>query len=531
MGQATHPRRLGPHRALAELATGAPLANVLTALVESAEEAFPDMRCSILLVDAERPCLRLGAAPSLPEEYNEAIDGYPIGPSNGSCGTAAYRRERVVVEDVLVDPKWAAARDLVLECGFRASWSEPVLAADGTVLGTFAMYYDEPRLPTPSEVEFIETRAHLAGVAISIERTQRLLRTNEERFRELAEHIQEVFWLTDWTTKDVLYVSPAYETIWGRSCTSLYEHPEEWLDAVVDEDHAIVLDAFERAGEGDFDVEYRIVRPGGTRRWIRDRAFPIRDEHGNVIRVAGLSYDITYAKRVEEELRRTRDELARRSKEQIATLTSELLLAEESERRRLAVELHDGPNQDLALASMKIAALRQTAENGAPEALAEIAALVDRANAAARSLTFQLSPPILHDLGFEAAVQWLVEHVGRDYGVCVELRESGVELQLGERVRVLLFRAVRELLINVAKHSEAESASVDVGVDEGYVRIAVADDGVAFDCESAGQRGLGLSTIRERLTHLGGRMDIESQRGRGTRVTLIAPLESEDSVR
>lgn len=512
----------GTQKALAELASGAPLVQVLTTLARSAEEAFPEMRCSILLIEEER--LRLGAAPNLPAFYNAAIEGYPIGPSSGSCGTAAYLGERVVVEDIRTDPKWEIARAVAERAKLRACWSEPVLGPDGTVIGTFAMYYGEPRAPSVDELEFIETRARLAGIAITIERTQRQLRTNEERFRQLAENITEVFWLTDWRTNTVLYVSPAYAKIWGRSCESLYEDPSSWAKAIVDEDREGVVTAFRDCALGTYDVEYRIERPDGTRRWIHDRAFPIADEDGEVYRVAGLSADVTETKHVEEALRAARDELARRSGERIASLTSELLLAEETERRRLAVELHDGPNQDLALASMKLSALRRSGDCEAA-GVEDVAVLIERANRAARSLTFQLSPPILHDLGFEAAVQWLAEDVERDYGVRVQVDVPAEPLPLGERVRVMLFRAVRELLINVAKHAQAESARVEVSEDGGFARIVVADDGVAFEPEETGQRGLGLSTIEERLSHLGGSMKIESRSGRGTRVYLLAPFD------
>lgn len=155
----------------------------------------------------------------------------------------------------------------------------------------------------------------------------------------------------------------------------------------------------------------------------------------------------------------------------------------------------------------------------------EIQELVEQANVSARSLTFQLSPPILHDLGFEPAVHWLVEDVGRQYGLQIALECPEEPSPLGERIRVLLFRAVRELLINVAKHAGARRARVRLVRGTRAIRIAVEDDGQAFDPRIVGSRGLGLSGIRERLSHLGGEMRIESAPGRGTRVTLVAPLE------
>src|SRR5438093_760780 len=152
------------------LATGASLADVLSALVRTIEEQAPGMLCSVLCLDGER--LRHGAAPSLPEDYSRAVDGLTIGPAAGSCGTAAYRRERVIVDDIERDPRWAEFRDLALRHGLRACWSEPILSASGQVLGTFASYYGEARSPTDDEIALIEGAAQLGGLAIERKRAE-----------------------------------------------------------------------------------------------------------------------------------------------------------------------------------------------------------------------------------------------------------------------------------------------------------------------------------------------------------------------
>lgn len=328
----------GRNQVLQDLARGASLESVLTSLTRSAEECFPDLRCSILLLDGKRQ-LRHGAAPSLPDSYVRAIDGLDIGPDVGSCGAAAALGRRVVVDDVLAHSNWAPFRELAVSAKIRACWSEPIFSQDGGVLGTFAMYYGEPRKPSEDELEFIATTAHVAGIAIERKRDEDRRRANEERFRQLAESIHEVFYLTDWDQNRILYVSPAYETIWGRSCQSLYDDPKSWSYDIHPEDRARTFDAFVRdATRGGFNVEYRIIRPDGSVRWIHDRAFPIRDKHDRVYRIAGISDDITARKTVELEI-----EALRRT--QVESLASELLLAEERERRRLALDLHDGLNQ------------------------------------------------------------------------------------------------------------------------------------------------------------------------------------------
>lgn len=147
------------------------------------------------------------------------------------------------------------------------------------------------------------------------------LRESEERFREVTEHIQEVFWLSDTLKNEVLYVSPAYESIWGRSCESLYRSPRSWLEAIHPEDLERVLEAaLTKQAVGTYDEEYRIVRPDGSIRWIRDRAYPVHDSSGAVCRIAGVADDITDHKKAEEELQRVRHELERRVEERTAAL-------------------------------------------------------------------------------------------------------------------------------------------------------------------------------------------------------------------
>ncbi|MEE8434009.1 MAG: GAF domain-containing protein, partial [bacterium] len=157
------------------LAGGASLDTVLRLLVEIAQDLDSGMLGSVFLLDRDRKRLLLGAAPSLPDFYNDAIDGLEIGPTVGSCGAAAYGGERVVVGDVMTHPNWVQFRDLALRAGLRACWSEPIKSASGETLGTFALYYREPREPNEAELKRIVDAANLAGIAITRARTEEAL--------------------------------------------------------------------------------------------------------------------------------------------------------------------------------------------------------------------------------------------------------------------------------------------------------------------------------------------------------------------
>jgi PAS domain S-box-containing protein len=156
----------GERQALELLAGGAPLGKILRVIVELIEELAPETLASVLLLDESGTKLEMGAAPSMPETFNRAVDGAPIGPASGSCGTSAFLGAPVYVTDIAADPLWADYRDLALTHGLRACWSSPILANDGHVLGTFAIYYKEPREPEQAAKDLISRAAHVAGIAI-----------------------------------------------------------------------------------------------------------------------------------------------------------------------------------------------------------------------------------------------------------------------------------------------------------------------------------------------------------------------------
>jgi signal transduction histidine kinase/ActR/RegA family two-component response regulator len=156
---------------LEQIARGAPLADVLRAIVSSIER-HSDGHCSILLLDAEHGTLTHAAAPSLPAQYLKSIDGSQIGPAAGSCGSAAYLGERVIVGDIATHPFWTDYRQLALPFGLRACWATPILSQAREVLGTFAVYYGQPREPTPLELSLVDSATHLTSIAIMREHAE-----------------------------------------------------------------------------------------------------------------------------------------------------------------------------------------------------------------------------------------------------------------------------------------------------------------------------------------------------------------------
>ena len=158
--------KAGQSRVLKMIANNAPLGEILTSLVLLIEAQEPEMLCSVLLLSPDGNHIQHGAAPNLAPQYVKAVDGSPIGSKNGSCGTAMYRGKPVVVTDIFEDPLWEDYRDLAAASGLRACWSTPIMSSKGKVLGSFAMYYSEPRKPTGDEARLTDVATYIAGLAI-----------------------------------------------------------------------------------------------------------------------------------------------------------------------------------------------------------------------------------------------------------------------------------------------------------------------------------------------------------------------------
>lgn len=267
----------------------------------------------------------------------------------------------------------------------------------------------------------------------------------------------------------------------------------------------------------------------GNGHWYIRRILPYRTEDDHIAGVTITFSDITESKRNSETLeKRVLERTA-----QLRALTVEVSLAEERERRALAQDLHDDLGQILAAAKIKLSTLSKL-EHVADlkRRCEEVGLLLDRAHTSVRSLTFQLSPPVLFELGLIPAIEWLADEMRRTYELKVKVIDDGVKKPLDMSVSTILFRAVRELLINVAKHAKVSEAKVSIERVRKLIVIHVLDEGVGLKHPRHDERGgptsqplgYGLMSVRERLSYIGGDMHMESIPGDGTLVTLAAPL-------
>jgi PAS domain S-box-containing protein len=295
----------GENRVLEMVAKGDSLADILDKLCLLVEEQSSGVLASILLMDPNGKQLRHGAAPNLPKTYTEAIDGAFIGPAVGSCGTAAYRAEQVIVSDIAADPLWTDFRDLALAHSLRACWSTPIFSSEGKVIGTFAMYYREPRSPSPREQDTIKHITYLAGVAIQRKLAERARRESEAYLAEAQRLSHTGSWAWVPATGEIRYWSPETYQVLGFDPKAGPPRFEIFFERLCSEDKVRVRQLFDNAvrEKTDFETDYRIVHPGGAIRHIHAVGHPVSAEAGHLVEFVGTVIDITESMRSEEALR------------------------------------------------------------------------------------------------------------------------------------------------------------------------------------------------------------------------------------
>jgi PAS domain S-box-containing protein len=315
---------------------------------------------------------------------------------------------------------------------------------------------------------------------------------------------------------------------------------ERFLQAVHPDDRQFV-DAKWAAGlEGEpYDLEHRVVVDGETR-WVREKAYLEFDERGQVTGGFGISQDITERKRAREELHKANETLEQRVAErteevrsqadQLRALASRLSQAEQRERKRLAGILHDHVQQYIVAAQMQIEDIVQKLDEDHVRSTARDALdILEEAFHATRTLSVDLCPPVLNAEGLGPALDWLAERMEQKHGFRVEVRHEPMAGFANEETKLLLFECARELLFNAVKHAGVSEARVDLSeTPDGEVRLTVSDGGDGFDARMLDDRGpeeatFGLFSIRERLTYMGGAMQIDAEPGGGTCITLTVP--------
>ncbi len=302
----------GQRRILEMIATGSSLDATLNALVHFLEALSADMLCSILLLDADGVHVRHGAAHSLPEEYNRAIDGMLIGPNAGSCGTAAFRREPIFVENIDTDPLWKDFRELALKYDLRACWSTPIFDAQRVVLGTFAIYHRKPMLPQKWHLDRIAVATHLASIAIGKQREESALKRSEERLSAAQTQARIGSWEIDLVRNQAAWSQELYRVMRRDPKLGPALLPE-FTELVHPEDRAKLIAEFEDTLRTGFvgKLDFRTNPDLGPLKYLTATSQSFKDGDGKVIFMTGTIQDISERKQSEADLLESEDRYAR----------------------------------------------------------------------------------------------------------------------------------------------------------------------------------------------------------------------------
>jgi two-component system, cell cycle sensor histidine kinase and response regulator CckA len=529
---------------LALVMAHAALPEVLDTLCRNIERLYAGLLCSVLVLDPDGKTLRHGAAPALPREYIQAIDGLQIGPSTGSCGTAAYRRQQVIVPDIATDALWADYRHLALPHGLRACWSTPIASQSGGILGTYAIYYRDRRTPEAEHLQLIAHATRLAAIAIEWDGDKAELVAAENRYRTLVERLPAITYVAElgacgpWR-----YVSPQIESMLGFSPGEWLSDPANWINRVHDEDRESVLAVEERFQKNRdlFQAEYRMLARDGRVLWFRDEAVMLPTAEDYSCLMQGVMYDITEHKRLEDQLRHSQKmEAVGLLAGGVAHDFNNLLMLIQAHNERLRAGLAPG-------------APAQKESIGIEHAVARAASLTGRLLAFSRKQVLQ---PRVMDLS---------DVLGEVAKMLDRLIEKNIALRITAAPQLWHVKAdpgqVEQLIMNLAVNARdampqggellIETRNAEIGRSHPrrrdgarpgqYVILVVSDNGVGMDHETQAHlfepffttkapgkgTGLGLAIVYGVVKQIGGWTHVDSRPGRGTTFEIYLPRAEE----
>jgi signal transduction histidine kinase len=552
-----------------------PVSATLDALVHLVERQAPGMLGSIHLAEAGR--LRHGAAPSLPSDYNRAIDGLGIGPCMGSCGTAAWRKEQVIVSDIRTDPLWVDFRELAATHGLRACWSTPILGERGQLLGTFAMYYREPRRPTPADLELVDAAVRIAAPVIERhlveeERDQllRTLRVEQARLQNVFTQAPAAIVILRGPNHVFESANPAYLEIIGWR--DVLEKPvADAVPEVVEQGIIDILDRVYRTGEPFVATELRILLDRRPDHVLDESYFnfvyqPLRDTQGDVCGIFAHGVEVTDQVRARQEIEEKATELEQTQAE-LEVANEELIerTAEAERAKREAEAANAAKSQFLATMSHElrtplnaIAGYVQLLEMGLRGALTDeqredlarirrnqrhllglINDVLNFAKLDAGQVQFEVAAHPIGDILVELEALVAPQMRGKGLRYTYESCDPSLSVH-ADRDKVE--QIVLNLLTNAIKFTPtAGRITVACDADEQSVHVRVRDTGVGIPPERMDTIfspfvqvdprlnrphegiGLGLAISHDLARAMGGDLAVESEVGVGSVFTLALP--------
>lgn len=507
----------GQQQAMELAVTDAPIEQVLHVLTETAEIYLGrTVFASILLADDDCKCLRVGAAPSLSQSFNQAIDGLVIGPNAGACGTAAYTKKPVYIHEIQSDPLCVAFVELADAHDLRSCWSQPILSSQGKVLGTFAFYCGDSRSPTKDETESMGILLHTASLLLERHQevkerkaAERALKQSEAKFRTIANAMPQMVWSTlpngyhdYYNDQWYKFTGVPHGSTNGDGWNAMF-HPDDQERAWKLWNHCLVT------GE-PYEVEYRLRHHSGVYRWTLGRALPQRDESGQIVRWMGTCTDIHEQRVAQEALQ----DLGRRKDEFLAMLAHELRnplapISAAAEVLRMA-----GPNE------ANIRHISEIISRQAHHMTGLIEDLLDVSRVTKGKIILEMATLDVRDVIAEAVEQIQPLADAKGHRLLVEIPLPRMQIS-GDKKR--LVQVLANLLSNAVKYTpDGGLITLRTRVHDQQVIFTVQDNGIgmspdltaqAFELFVQGERtadrsqgglGIGLALVNNLVTLHGG---------------------------
>ncbi|OQP65748.1 hypothetical protein A3860_14205 [Niastella vici] len=489
------------------------------------EKTFPNKICSVIMLNDDKQTIQHLSGPSLPEEYTHMVNGIKIGPAVASCGTAIFRKEKVITIDVETDPLWDDYRHMARQFDLRSCWSFPILNAGNDVLATIAVYHRQPAIPTEAELSLFERVNSLLRIIIENKNAELKIRLSNERYLLVTKATNDAIW--DWDVNtNTLYWGEGIYTLFGFKPGYIDNSDNFWENCIHPDDRDRVvngLNGFLKDGTSKiWEDEYRFIKPDGEYALVFDRGFLIFDHSGKIARMVGSMQDITDKKELEKKL--LKQELDKQK-----LIAQAVVNAQEKERAEIGKELHDNVNQILSTAKLYLE-LAQTDDNSRLELINRSTKNISDAINEIRTISRSLVPPSIGDLGLIDSVQDLVENIKATRKLHVEFYYSGtLDNILDEKRKLMLFRIIQEQVNNVLKHASAKNLVIELIADsEGHaVDLTISDDGKGFELDKVrSKKGVGLSNIASRAQLFNGSVHIVTGLGEGCKLKINVPISN-----
>lgn len=505
----------------------ASLEEVADHLLKGVEAISDRFYCAVCVAKNNLRDAVLLAAPSLPQLFWDFTQATPLEPELTTCGRAILQRQPVSIPDVESSDLSESTRQGAKVLGIKATLSIPMISSGNEVLGTFSIYFIDPRRPTEEEMAVLSRLTHLLTMIIENKQAAEKLWISNERYLLATKASNEAIW--DWDAVEQV-------SFWGEGFNTLFGYPSmfytgsslNWENKIHPEDHDRVIKLITKYTSGEkkglYKAEYRFRKADGTYANVIDKGYCIYDDRGKVIRMIGSTEDMTERKLLEEKL--LQQEIHKQ--QQIAQAVVDV---QENERAEIGKELHDNVNQLLTTAKLFLELARNDASMQESMLKRSSETIMNAINEI-RKISRSLMPASISDLGLISSINDVVENINLSRQLMAEFKyDKNIEKRLKAKEKLMFFRIIQEQVNNSLKHAEASHLLISITNHRRITRLEIKDNGKGFDQQQARKKeGIGMLNIMSRAAIFNANVEIITAPGKGCHLVIDLPYSSKKTI-